>query len=94
MKFTQEEIDLTSLVAARCKEYGFFVSPNRVMFIDRENPQVVHKNQIICMLRRDLRPKTTLQNKRFNQLLDASVKALLIMCEQQINKNLVTLSKG
>lgn len=88
MKLTDLECDLANQIGERCKEYNFFVIQNGDMYFDKESPKRLTTNHLKCMLRTDLAHKFPIAKKRFERVLDCSIKALIIMTQEQIKKQL------
>jgi hypothetical protein len=84
--FTNHEQQFALDVANKIKSYGFYIIEDGRMFYDKDSPKEISKNHLICMLRKDI--KHALPKKRFEKLLYACVKAMILMAQSQIQKQL------
>lgn len=87
MKLTEIEKQLALDIGERCRQYNFFVLENGEMYFDKESPKRLTMNHLKCMLRADFKD-VPVSRKRFEQLMECSIEALLIMTKEQIRKQL------
>lgn len=90
--FTNHEQQFALDVANKIKEYNFYVLEDGRMFYDKDSPKEISKNHLVCMLRKDIVHE--LPKKRFEKLLHACVKAMILMAQEQIRIQLATVSQG
>ena len=91
MPLTLDETALAKMIGARCKSYNFFVSIDQRMFMHHDQTKEVTRNQLRCMLKNDLKDKTTLKGNRLSTLIDFSIEALIRHCQSEIRKTLESL---
>lgn len=91
MYFTDHEQQFAYDVAEKMKAYGFFITQDGKMFYDKDNIKELSMNHLVCMLRKDL--EHNLPKKRFEKMLHACIKAVIIMAQRQIEIQLTQIEQ-